>query len=433
MNTASGRPFSAQHFWLRPVSAAGFGLMRIGFGFVAFATLALEWPQVQRFFGPDGVLPREMVDTVLRDAWRFSLLDHASAATTNWLYALLLVSLAFVTVGLFTRVSMLLSAVLLFSFHEYGAITLDGGDTLLRLLAFLLVLSPCDRALSLSNLFRRFRIARESGKEQDPSERTMPIWPYRLLLWQMICLYAASVIEKLSGTTWETGSAVAIVLHHGHFTRLPLWAADNLTFLSPALSYFTLLSQGAWILLLPLGLLSACRIVIGPKGFDTAKRALILCGILVHGGILLLLDVGTFSLTVFVAYLGLLTDNDFRAIRSALNKRMTEPLTVLFDGRCGFCAKTVIVLRSFDWLHRLQFRNFHDIDVRRTYAPNIDLKTLNEAMHVRLPDGSHRKGFDGFRALTKHLPALWILRPLLFIPPVPAIGDRVYRWVAAHR
>ena len=139
---------------------------------------------------------------------------------------------------------------LLFSFHEHAPFSLNGGDTLLRLLGFLLLISPCDRAISLDNLLRRYASTHATGKDQTAAARTMPIWPYRLLLWQLVLLYWASSLHKFSGTLWPGGSAVAVALHHPHFTRLSPVAADWATWLSPSASWFVLLAQSAWGLLL---------------------------------------------------------------------------------------------------------------------------------------------------------------------------------------
>ncbi|NJO71071.1 MAG: hypothetical protein HC825_03920 [Oscillatoriales cyanobacterium RM1_1_9] len=38
-----------------------------------------------------------------------------------------------------------------------------------------------------------------------------------------------------------------------------------------------------------------------------------------------------------------------------------------------------------------------------------------------------------FREMTRYLPLLWILWPILHIPGVPYLGDRIYSYVAAHR
>lgn len=417
-------------FWFRPVSAAGFGMMRVAFGLIAFVTMLLEMPNVQRFYGPDGILTHEMLGLSVRSMWRFSLLDHASVSAVWWLYATLLTALFCVTIGLGRKWMLLLAVVLLFSFHEYGTITLDGGDTLLRLIGFILLLSPCYRTFTVRNLRLRMKLVATTGKDQPASARTMPIWPYRLLLWQMILIYVASSIEKWGGDTWREGSAVAITLHLADFSRLSPWMADRLSVMSPILGYFTVFSQMAWGVLLVVGLLVSLG-MLRREDTNALKRALILCGLAVHGGIFVLMDVGTFSLTVFAAYFGLLLDDDFRAIRSRFS--MKEPVVVLFDGRCGFCKRSILALSMMDWLKRLQFSSYHDPDNKKRYAPDVSLETLNKEMHVRLKGGSYRKGFFAFRAMTWHLPALWLLAPLLYIPGISVIGSKTYTFIADHR
>lgn len=420
-------------FWFRPISAVGFGAMRIGFAFTALLGLLLQWNLVQFFYGPVGVLPRSMVAIALRHSYRFSLLDYVGATGTAALYGLLIASLLLVLLGIWTRASLIMSVVLLYSFHEYAQITLDGGDTLLRLLGLLLIVSPCHRALSIHNLRRRWRLARDGGHEQPPSERRMAIWPYRLLLWQMICLYGASAIEKWSGTTWPTGSAVAIALHHDHFSRVPALLQDMFTYVSPAISLFVLLSQTAWFLLILLPLLFWAG-VIHERVSPAVKRFLLLCGVIVHGLIFVLLDVGVFSLVVFSAYLGLLIDEDWKVIGTwcAAGKRRKMSI-VLFDGRCGVCQRSIVLLQSMDWLRRLSLVNYHDPAVRKLYVPSVPLKTLDAALHVKSPTGSLSSGFGAFRKLATILPPLWPLVPFLWLPGIPWLGSHVYGFVASRR
>ncbi len=425
----SGRMYE---FWFRPISAAGFGMMRCAFGFIAFVTMFLERENVQRFYGPEGILTREMTGSVLRSLWRFSLLDYVGVTGTWLLYAVLLTSLFCVTIGVGRKCMLGVSIVILYSFHEYGSITLDGGDTLLRLIGFILLVSPCYRTFTVANLHRRLTLIQSTGKDQPTAERTMPIWPYRLLLWQMILIYTASSIEKWSGSMWREGSAVAATLHLTDFTRLTPEMADALSFMSPIVGYFTVFSQLAWVILLLLGLISFFG-VLTTEATNVFKRALLLCGIVLHGAIFILMDVGTFSLTVFAAYLGLLLDDDFHAIRERLNRRTSEPIIVLFDGRCGFCKKSVFTLSMLDWLHRIEFASYHDPDNRKRFAPNVSLDALNKEMHVRLGDDSYYKGFFAFRALTWHLPVLWLVAPLLYIPGISIIGSAAYKYVASHR
>ncbi len=107
-------------------------------------------------------------------------------------------------------------------------------------------------------------------------------------------------------------------------------------------------------------------------------------------------------------------------------------MIVLFDGRCGLCRETITWLRRLDWLSHLAYVDIHDTERRMGIAPDVPFDVLNAAMHVRLPDGSYRRGFRGLRALSWHLPLLWIMGPFLYLPGVAWAGDRIYRWIAAR-
>ena len=130
--------------------------MRIAFGVTALLTFLFEENNILRYFGAHGILPHELVGTMLRDQYRFSLLDTLSETQVLGLYWIFILLLLLVILGYYTRVSVLLSALILFSFHEYGLITLAGGDTVLRLLAFVLVLAPCGKSFSLDNFSMHF-------------------------------------------------------------------------------------------------------------------------------------------------------------------------------------------------------------------------------------------------------------------------------------
>ena len=417
-------------FWFKPVSAAGFGMMRMAFGLIAFTTMLLEMPNVQRFYGPNGILTHDMIERVVRNSWRFSLLDNASETFVWLLSIVLLVSLFCVMLGVGRKWTLLVATILLFSFHEYGLITLDGGDTLMRLIAFILLLSPCYRTFSIANLRKRQALIRTTGTDQPAAERTMPIWPYRLLLWQIIILYVASAVEKWTGNMWREGSAVAVALHLSDFSRLTPWVADRLSIFSPIISYFTLLSQFGWGLIIVIGICASLGLV-RTDTTNRVKRLLIVCGLLIHGAIFLMMDVGTFSLTVFTAYLGLLLDDDFRTIRGRLSA--ARPIVVLYDGRCGLCNTSVFILSMLDWLHNFSFANYHDPENRKRYAPNLGLNALSKEMHIRLGDGSYRKGFFAFRIVAWRVPVLWPLAPLGYLPGAGFIGSKVYAYVANHR
>jgi predicted DCC family thiol-disulfide oxidoreductase YuxK len=105
---------------------------------------------------------------------------------------------------------------------------------------------------------------------------------------------------------------------------------------------------------------------------------------------------------------------------------------VLYDGQCAFCRKSVELLRRLDWLGRLTFLDARD-NSRLPAGAALEPARLLEEMHVLTPDRHVYHGFGALRWLAWRLPLLWALAPLLYIPGVPALGQRLYLWVARNR
>ncbi len=107
---------------------------------------------------------------------------------------------------------------------------------------------------------------------------------------------------------------------------------------------------------------------------------------------------------------------------------------VLFDGGCGLCNRTVRWLRRVAVRDRLRFTDVNAEWERLSREhPSLDLEACLAEMHVIAPDRSVTAGFDGFRTLSHVVPALWPAMPFLYVPGVPWLGRRVYRYVARHR
>lgn len=108
--------------------------------------------------------------------------------------------------------------------------------------------------------------------------------------------------------------------------------------------------------------------------------------------------------------------------------------TVLFDGDCPFCRRSVRILRSLDWLGRLAFQSARETDRLPPCAVPLDPNKLLEEMHLLTPDGERvYVGFSAFRWIAWRLPLTWPVAPLLYIPGVLPIGNRVYRLIARNR
>lgn len=258
----------------------------------------------------------------------------------------------------------------------------------------------------------------------------MPMWPWRLLLWQMIVMYVMSVWSKLLSDTWKFGTAIPSMLQHPSYSRVLGPIADVLSAHSTALTYGALAYETAWLLLLiPQPFIDLLPVV--RKG--GLRRLLIGWGILFHLMIDRLMRVGVFFPAMTAGLIGLLQGEDFERVRKFFNRGRRGKIAVLYDSHCGFCTKSVFTLLMTDNLRRLRIVDYHDAKARAAVAPDLQFKDLDKAMHIRLPDGRTFKAFRAFRALTWNLPVLWPLAPFLYLPGVAWIGERVYKRVSRRR
>jgi predicted DCC family thiol-disulfide oxidoreductase YuxK len=107
---------------------------------------------------------------------------------------------------------------------------------------------------------------------------------------------------------------------------------------------------------------------------------------------------------------------------------------VIYDGDCPLCQRSIAILRKLDWFGRLEYVNARDTTQDLLHQAPVVGKPLLEEMHVLTPDGKHiYHGFGAFRWMAWRLPLLWLFAPLLYLPGVPWLGQRVYVWVARNR
>ncbi|OGJ70236.1 hypothetical protein A3G69_02135 [Candidatus Peribacteria bacterium RIFCSPLOWO2_12_FULL_53_10] len=431
---------SIDRFFFRRISASGFGLMRIAWAATALIFLLFQWSDVIFFYSGAGLIPPELYATSFRGDFRFTVFQYITNPPAVFaVYLLTLAALSCTIIGWKTRISSTAAAVLLFSFHERNLLPLGGGDTVLRNFGFLLMIAPQISAFSLDRARKQWKQWEETKTLLAPL--TMSIWPWRLLLWQFIVIYIFSGLDKSSGNMWLQGTAVASALHHPHFARWPMSVMDIVSILSPLLSYATLVFEFGWLLMfVPRSLVADLPQLCAPH---SVRRALLLGGVLFHGGIFVLMDVGSFSIAMLSGYFGLLLDEDFVDLRNWINRKSANrpstklragksQIIVLYDAACRLCRRSMFVLLMLDHLHHVRAVNFRDPKLRKEHAPDIALKDLDRSMHITMSSGNF-SGFDAFRKLTWHLPTLWPLIPLLYLPGIPPIGRFVYARIAASR
>ncbi len=240
----------------------------------------------------------------------------------------------------------------------------------------------------------------------------------RLIRWQFALLYFGAGLNKALDPDWHSGQ----FFHNWAGARLAnplyLWAAPHLPSLPQIICWSTVALELA---LVPLMLR---RRFAWPAIW---LSALFQCGLLVFTG-------DTFNLFFFASQIALL----------AFVEWPPSPVTVIWDGECGFCAQTKGWMQRFDRdgiLHWVpQQTNIGD-------RWGLSREVLKDAMYS-VSGSTIRQGYSAWRAMVVWFPVFWyaalaavVLAPrpavvalLLFLTPLSnPIGEAVYRWVARNR
>lgn len=106
--------------------------------------------------------------------------------------------------------------------------------------------------------------------------------------------------------------------------------------------------------------------------------------------------------------------------------------TVLYDGHCRFCTASINSLRRLDGKDRLRYVSLHDPSVSADF-PDLTSDQMMKEMWIATPDGRRFPGADAIRYLSRKLPILYPLAPIMHFPGMMPIYRFIYRWIARNR
>lgn len=220
-------------FWFTPRDPTTLGVIRILTAAVALALYLSYLPDLQRFFGPGGLLSRDAMLQLRDKVPVFSIFDYATSTTALWvLYWLGAAAIAAMLLGLFTRVTSILALVAVLSLIHRGPMLARPVDEIVAMLMFYLCLGPCGRRLSIDEwLHPVWSGSPEPALDRRPAEAAtnraaVPTPPpartvalssaatisTRLIQIHLSAIYLAMVFAQLRGSigtcVWWDGSAV---------------------------------------------------------------------------------------------------------------------------------------------------------------------------------------------------------------------------------
>jgi hypothetical protein len=283
------------------------GLVRMAFG--ALAVLWTLWllPILHDMLGPHGVVPDQHQPAIPGNWGVFEVVTSDQAILIGW--AVLLASAIALTLGWHSRVAAVLVFVLILSFLHRDLWVFNAGDSVVRIMALFVALSPCGTALS-------FDQRRTTGSFWSAQSR--PIWPLRLMQVQLSIIYLSSVLIKLTGHTWPQGTAVSYALRLVDMQRLPSpdWITTNALIMNVA----------TWAAL-------ATELAIGVLVWNRRLRPWVLvAGVAMHLTIDIGIIIGIFSYAMFVLYLAWVPPDTVKRLRDTVKHAATKSLALLRRG-----------------------------------------------------------------------------------------------------
>lgn len=437
-------------------------ILRVGLGIVILSVYLLHYPYRHYFWGPDAFVSLEMFKALLDDVggshsvyalsdkpWVFEALFHAG----------LLCTLLFV-LGVWARVTAVLTYVFTFSLWERNSYVLDGGDNILIICLFFLLFVRTDRYLAVGAARRRARLAAPAAEPVGEGRLDRArAWLYQAgtvlhnaaliaIIVQVCFLYLTSALYKVQGQMWQSGVALYYVLRVQEFTWPGvaefIWRNAALV---TAFTYLTVLEQVAY----PFMLLNRY-----------AKRISVFIVVQMHAGIALLMGLFSFSTVMITLQATAFRDHEFfgafhwlrcraaafaemlAALRGSLGRRLAPVaprpamavraragVTVYYDGWCPRCTAIRAGVERLDWLGLVSFRSVRDAGVEA--EAGVAAERLLARMHVRGRGGRMRSGAAAMAAMFARVPLLAPLWPVLALGSALGVGERIYDFAASRR
>ncbi len=402
-------------FWFAPSSAVPLALFRIAFGIVVMLyALQATGPLFFDYFGNKGMVSPK----VLAEALGAPVLNILPPTLSDQTLLLALIALwvaaISLTVGFWTRPAAIVVYLLLNSFNHRNILLLSSAETIMRVAAFALMFAPRDLPFSVDWAIRKVK-----GQVAWPP-KPIPPFVQRFVALQIAIVYLATIGWKIQGSDWINGTAA-------------YFANNLLVFRNP---YFPIpLTDMAIVNIATYGTLVAEFVVAVFAWFPQTRLPALAVGVLLHLGIAWNMHLWFFSAMMISAYICFLDEDDCKRFLGFLQARWhpKEAAVVFYDGACGFCRRAKQVVEAVDVFAALEWRDF-----RRPGAldghPLVSAEACEHALQLELPGGKRvLGGFRAFLWMAGRIPLAWPVLPLLHLPGVGWVGDRVYDWVANHR
>jgi hypothetical protein len=239
-----------------------------------------------------GIVPDR---TYAQGMYVYSPWFHVTDLRFLWLiHGLHLIVITMFTLGMYTRVTSVMTWLVGLSYINRAQPYLFGQDTMMTLSLIYLMLSPCGAKWSIDRWMEKQRAA-AAGQEPPPVLPSVSAgFALRMFQVQYCFMYLSAGISKLKGRAWWNGSAIYLCLANPEFAPMHLQAYRD--FLGAFCSHRVVFElTGAAVSLFTLGLELSFPFVVWTR----LRPVAVLGSLLLHTGIAIIMGLSVFSLFMF--------------------------------------------------------------------------------------------------------------------------------------
>lgn len=383
--------WKALETWAEPGLDLPLGLLRAVMGLMVILGYSQYIAEYDRFFARLGYCPRVEWHRVMPEHSLSYFQYVLNDGTCKLIAFAAVIPMVLFMLGIFPRVCAALSWYALVSMHDRCPLLLDGSDIVMRLILFLFIFARSDRRLS--------PVAPLVTAERADS------FPIRLMQIQIALIYVSTGFQKIYGTKWLNGTALAYTLELQSFSRSDwLWLAQWPLVMN-LMTWGTLVFE-----------LSFCFLVF----FKPTRPFAILGGVALHLGIEVLMYVPMFSWVMMTSYLAFVEP----AWAEAAVAWLTGPLArrsrargvrVRIAGRGKDAERMTAALKRLDVFQALQWAEPEPVTPEDGDKPKAAKGAAR--LEVLGDGGKAASGGSAWLRVGQVVPSFWPALPLLVTPP----------------
>ena len=282
-------PPKIEAFIFAPIDSRGASILRMAWSAYGLVLAVSWWIDAGVIYSTAGIIGNKCTTS-------FCGIEHVifSASLFHTFFLSLCVAFICTFIGYRPKTCIAYIVICLWFIYFRNLMVVNAAITLEKLIGLYLLCIPNIYALSIA--------------PKKLQNIVQPIWTYRLFLWQIIVIYTIVITSKLTEGSWLDGVSMAYGLHAQEYIRFSQSFYDSFQGLYVTMGVSVIFIQALWLaLLVPASLRSKLRIKLLPL---TYKQFVIVLNVSVHLGILIFMEVGSFSILMYVLYCGIIRKED---------------------------------------------------------------------------------------------------------------------------